>query len=287
MEACRDRDLTTIPLGSPASELHTGIGCLAAHGALVSRTVLEQPPPLTPQEHAWISLGDAFLRLERAGVHLAEVKTRIDRYIEAQKDTVTAEVEDGLPQITFEGGEPPPRMLSIVIGDTIQNLRTALDYLLYALAWLDSGGHQPKTQFPIESRSEGFKGRRSTYLKGVSDEHVAAIKRLQPFSGTKWSGVLAFASNQDKHWALHLAVLYGEVRFSIEAPVGDTGKGPALPSKVEMDGDLTIDVAFPGGALVMKSLEILEAEVRGVLESFKPEFEQRLRALPHSTPPAG
>lgn len=209
--------------------------------------------------------------MDRAGEHLADLKDRIGRYAKTQKDNITVQMHGGAPHLVI-AVEPPPRMFSVLVGEVIQNLRTGLDYLVYALAWLDSGAYQPKTQFPIESTCDGFKGRRSTYLKGVSDEHVAAIERLQPFNGGDWLGALADASNKDKHRALHLVVAQGSGTVDLRAP-GHAGEGASLDGQMHVHHNPTLDVAFSDGTPVLKPLEILEASVRGVLDSFKPDFE--------------
>jgi hypothetical protein len=240
--------------------------------ALGSRGVLGPPPPPTPQEIARSSLRDAFLRVDRAGEHLACLQRRVEAFTEAQNDKPIVELHGGIPVIVGEP-EHPPRMFSVLVGETIQNLRTALDYLVYALAWLDSGVHHDMTQFPIESAPEGFDGRRATYLKGLSDEHVAAIERLQPFKGGAWLGTLANASNQDKHWALNvtLAAGYGTITFG--PPIGGAGEGSASPSEVNVHHEHTVYVALHDGTPILEPLKAFESSVRGVLDSFKADFE--------------
>jgi hypothetical protein len=228
--------------------------------------------PPTPQDIARSSLRDAFLRVDRAGEHLADLQRRVDRYVADQEGKISVELHQGVP-VVVNRAEMPPRMLSVLVGETVQNLRTALDYLVFALAWLDSGSEQSRTQFPIEGRCEGFDGRRSTYLKGLSDEHVAAIKRLQPFNGGAWLGTLANASNQDKHRALHITLAAGHGTIQFDPPVVRTGEGFAIPSDVHMEAEQTIYVALHDGTPIMEPLKVLEASVRGVLDSFKPDFE--------------
>jgi hypothetical protein len=46
-----------------------------------------------------------------------------------------------------------------------------LDYLVYALAKLDSGSPQKKTQFPIMDTVEQFKGQSKAMLCGVNTAH--------------------------------------------------------------------------------------------------------------------
>jgi hypothetical protein len=224
------------------------------------------------------SLADAFLRIDRGDEHLTCLEARIEVFRESQKDKVTVRVEANRQGFGLRNEvEEPPRVLSVLIGEVVYNLRAALDYLVYALAWLDSREHQTKTQFPIESDCEIFNGRRRTFLKGVSDEHVAAIKRLQPFNGCDWIGFLRDASNQDKHWALAVTSTShsGYIEFDppIPSPVPETYAEAFAKGEVNVKHNPTIDVTFANGPPVLEPLKILKAEVRAVLDSFKLEFE--------------
>jgi hypothetical protein len=234
--------------------------------------VLDSPPPPTPLEIARSSLRDAFLRVDRAGEHLADLKARVEAYIGAQQDKITVQVQDGMLRPVADV-EPPPRMLSVLVGETVQNLRTALDYLVYALAWLDSGAPQDKTQFPMESTREGFNGRRATLLKGLSEEHVTAIERLQPFDGGAWLDPLRNASNQDKHRALNVILAGGYGTILLDPPIGGAGEGSAVEGEVNVHLDHTVYVALHDGTPILEPLQAFEAGVRGILDSFKPDFE--------------
>ena len=85
--------------------------------------------------------------------------------------------------------QPVPHALSILVGEIIYNLRAAIDYLIYELAFVDSKKIQHGTQFPIEDTEGDVMGRcdekrrRGVFLRGLTDQHRAAIKRLQPCDG--------------------------------------------------------------------------------------------------------
>jgi len=71
-------------------------------------------------------------------------------------------------------------LVSILIGEICYNLRSALDYLVYELAILDSSKRQDGTQFPIDDTPEKFSKHKRSWLKGLNSNHVAAIEKLQP-----------------------------------------------------------------------------------------------------------
>jgi hypothetical protein len=81
-------------------------------------------------------------------------------------------------------------------------LRSALNYGTCALAEQDSGSVGNSVQFPIESSPDLFNSRRNTFLKGISDKHVAFFERFQPYNTGEWIGLLRDFSNFYKHRGL-------------------------------------------------------------------------------------
>src|ERR1700691_1868018 len=72
------------------------------------------------------------------------------------------------------------------IGDLAGRLRNSVNYFVCILAEQDSGRIGKHVQFPIEDHPNGFIGHRTSYLEGVSDEHVAAIEVFQPYKTGDW-----------------------------------------------------------------------------------------------------
>jgi hypothetical protein len=70
--------------------------------------------------------------------------------------------------------------IRVRIGEFTNSLRNSLNYLACAFAEQDSGSVGNQVQFPIESDPKVFASRRKTFLKGISDPHVALIERCQP-----------------------------------------------------------------------------------------------------------
>jgi hypothetical protein len=110
---------------------------------------------------------------------------------------------------------------SVIAGEVIYNLRSALDYLAYELCALDNGGvYFEDSQFPLisedaprtsserpstrEVMERGWRNRET--LSRLTDTHQAIIERYQPYE-MPWSGyvhddplgVLANLANKDKH----------------------------------------------------------------------------------------
>jgi hypothetical protein len=168
-------------------------------------------------------LNGAFERVARAEEHLADLRERIRRVSQLDSDVILAEFDPMpphrpkvlIPELFYLSMRIP-----ILTGEICYNLRSALDYLVFELAKLDSGAAQDFTQFPIEDTKKGFKGRINTYLKGVSTAHVACIAKLQPCMGCGWTKVLSFISNPDKHRELRLLPLVPAPPVVVAGPAG-------------------------------------------------------------------
>jgi hypothetical protein len=120
-------------------------------------------------------------------------------------------------------------MWSVILGDGIHNLRSALDHLVWQLILLNTGKDgSNETQFPIASHGARYWSKtkdngpslRERRLKGVSKAHATIIDRCQPYR-TNGAGklesleVLQDMDNYDKHRLLHT------VMFAVDIQPGD------------------------------------------------------------------
>jgi hypothetical protein len=237
---------------------------------------------------------DAWLRYERAREHLADVNELIERFKTTPQE-VDSHIEADLFKFLTEHKEvdrmpklPIPYDIPIRVGEVLYNLRCALDYLVFALAWHDSGieptGRWAKNlQFLIESDPQLFESRVPTRLEGLSDIHIAAIRECQPGYGCAWTGLLAELNDSDKH--RHLGVLAGSLDADAEVVewIANMDELEAMvqrglmPEDDEVDVKLsaTFDIVFPNGSLVTETLEELESEVGALLTAFAGEFYLR------------
>ena|GEM_PF-2170485 len=91
--------------------------------------------------------------------------------------------------LKYVGGlavEPkPPRELSLVLGDYVHNLRSALDHLVWQLVIANRQVPGKRNKFPIAATKAEWRDQveNGGWLKGVHPDAVAIIKRLQPCSG--------------------------------------------------------------------------------------------------------
>jgi hypothetical protein len=174
-----------------------------------------------------------------------------------------------------------PLRWAVLVGETIYNLRAALDYLVYELALKDSGRIQQGTQFPITFSAKEFKDQASR-LRGVSAPHVTGIEALQPYPDRpdrKWLAALWRLSNPDKHRALTSTpgIGIGHVALSM-VDLSFLNDGRPVRVAKDVTGQ-TIYVQYPYhlGVLIEDGtvenvLGSLRDRTRETLEDFRGEF---------------
>ena len=102
----------------------------------------------------------------------------------------------------------PPLRVSLIVGDCLYNLRSALDHLVYQLVLKNQSVPTTANMLPICNSPDGYirqlkRGR----LDGVSAKAKAVIESLQPYkSGNKTLWLLSALANVDKHQTVALTV---------------------------------------------------------------------------------
>jgi hypothetical protein len=209
------------------------------------------------------TLDDAKARIERARTHIANLEAAIATFLPPDR-TITTPIMS--PAFISSGKQYvyAPSILAILIGETIYNLRGALDYLIYELFQLDTGKIKEHTQFLIEDTPTKW----TAHLPGaginrLTAPHQAALQALQPCFGCKWTGALRDYSNPDKH--RQLTTIEASVNHGGHGMVG--GVGPVMVTT-----QLTTKVAFEDGSFVVDTLKMFEREVAKVIQAFDPDF---------------
>src|SRR5262249_45023002 len=133
-------------------------------------------------------LDGAFERTRRAGEHLEELCARLETLRREREGEIIAQFQAQPPhsELVVPPSPQASMRIPILVGEICYNLRTALDYLIFKLAKLDSGHPQKKTQFPIDDDEDDFKRHAKSQLKGLNARHIAEIERLQPYKQCEW-----------------------------------------------------------------------------------------------------
>jgi hypothetical protein len=225
-------------------------------------------------------------RARRADEHLAELEREIAIVFEKQANAVRFDLDPKPPHGATNVRRPPETFFGMrvgtLVGEICYNLRCALDYLVYALAELDTGSPQKNTQFPIINSTKEFAGRGKTMLVGVNAVHVAAIERLQPYMGCAWTGRLRDISNMDKH--RHLVPGEGDNKITVHSWLEREAdwsriygfqrkaKHPLTGEAVDVKVHIASEVTFADGAPIINTLHEIKSGVAYCLADFKPEF---------------
>lgn len=113
----------------------------------------------------------------------------------------------------------PPALLSVIVGDILHNLRSALDHLAWQLVQFAGAKPGFHTKFPIHDTEKSWvreiehrrrSGDRPSPLQGVDPTHRVwtFIEGIQPYHGGECADALTnlrALSNADKHRALLLS----------------------------------------------------------------------------------
>ncbi|MEU9631573.1 hypothetical protein AB0D89_32925 [Streptomyces luteogriseus] len=168
------------------------------------------------------------LKFERSRHHTAQLERAIHDYLEQQPFAVyeTEEEETGDLVYRVKVRKTPPTELSLLLGDAIHNARAALDYLAWQLVIAGGGIPGTLTAFPISKSEKEFNKSYQAKLKGSSQEALAAVQALRPFSGGDerfWR--LHGLDIEDKH---HLLVAVGAAHRSVNVSFEVPGIEPVV-----------------------------------------------------------
>ena len=212
-------------------------------------------------------LDGAYARLDRIEAKHAEFRERGDEWVNSPDGKALSQryIEQratGLPNKREQIAADVPPILSIIAGEAIYNLRSALDYLAYELVFLSKGAYFEKSQFPIDDDPAKIPRFSAETLARLRPCDRTAIETLQPYNGCEWTSKLRDLSNPDKHRRLTTFGVEMGVRFRL---VSATDR--------HVDRDTVFTIGFDGLGPVAEILDRLTANVADVLDAFKPEFE--------------
>lgn len=164
----------------------------------------------------WLEMKSHELKLERAREHLISLQTRIQAFLDSDPYDQIAQqyqrpAETILVVLHLKKRFELPVVLPLIVGDTIYNMRSALDHLAYGLA----AAHASATgrsldvdlvNFPLHIDGGAFseKGAGTRAISQMSPDVQRIIKAMQPHlagdkAGEHPLGVLNKLSNMDKH----------------------------------------------------------------------------------------
>ena len=138
--------------------------------------------------------------LERAREHLVTLNDEVSTFLDCKPYEMFEEHRRGGTELVYRvrAHETPPLAWSAIVGDCVQNMRSALNYLAWELACLEEDPPY-QTAFPINVTPESFyqrykptrpkvagqpTPRSGLYkIKGMGRKAQATVVGLQPFNG--------------------------------------------------------------------------------------------------------
>jgi hypothetical protein len=221
------------------------------------------------------SLDECLARIIRAEEHIERLE---DKLSTVGSTTFRWTANDPKGRLVIPDIDVPP-IVRILIGETLYNLRTALDYLVSQLFYLATGKFDSRTKFLIEDSVAGWDrhfphGTKSrAWLHLLAGKHQTALQGLQPFNGCKWTKTLQTLSNIDKH--RHFVAARGSM--IIRAPAayrpGSQTTPAAAALAMEMKRNRTRSILFDDGTSVIETLIELQKRVADVIQAFEPDFK--------------
>jgi hypothetical protein len=144
------------------------------------------------------------MKIERAKRHMEELESVMRVFFDSKPYRFSGKPDTRrrCVQYTMDTAEPVPPEIPLVVGDVIQNLRSALDQVAYQLYLKGGDGHGRAylVSFPIFDSFKEYQREKLRKLPGVSAAAVAKIDAIQPYKGGNdvlW--VLNKLNNIDKH----------------------------------------------------------------------------------------
>jgi hypothetical protein len=135
----------------------------------------------------------AFLKIERAYLRMGEFERERRRFLDANPCKVRPEYDPQADHTNYivEHVEPIPASISLIVGDAVHNLRSALDHVAASL--VRANNKIPKdTIFPICASEAIFRVQGSRRIEEMSPADQARMGLIKPYLG-----------GRDALWGLH------------------------------------------------------------------------------------
>lgn len=221
------------------------------------------------------SLDDAYRRVQRSTKRLADFKARVEEFREFQHEIIVPQPNRRNPRTVDYQFPNPIKDFAVDVSEIVQPLRTALNFLVTALAVLNSKPVDQNLQFPICERPDHFSRQIPSLLKGVKREHVTLIEGFQPYNGNDWIRKVREFTDADKHRDPIFMRSSGTTIYRVVSHTFNrkTPAGTIVNDPVHVQYNLTLPIQFRDGAPVVETLQLLQLKVADVLNTFQPLFD--------------
>lgn len=144
-------------------------------------------------------------KVERSKKHIADLQAAIKRFLDSRPYVVGVkeDAKAGKRIYYLSGVTNPDPEVAAIIGDVLQNLRSALDHLAYQVVSVGIGGVPSRPweiEYPVADSATEYPSLRNRKVKGARQDALDAIDATKPYKGgndTLWR--LHKLNNVDKH----------------------------------------------------------------------------------------
>jgi hypothetical protein len=175
----------------------------------------------------------AFLKIQRAQTQREQLRKEISAFLDPHNGpfelVLEYDADSDRDRVVFMVKRDTPPLWSVIIGEILHDLRSALDHLVYEASDKDGNGEAPPgTEWPIfidEVRYRNrAKGGGRYKIRGLSAPYQALVEKYQPFNyeeapRLQYLWILHELSNIDKHRLLVLThAAHGLSQVALEPP---------------------------------------------------------------------
>ena len=221
-------------------------------------------------------------KIDRARRQIETLEVDVENFCADIRRSIVHETDRnaGEQKWVFRDATPKPRIeWSILAGEILYNLRSALDHLVWQLVLANGMDPTRANQFPILNDEAAWTSDRTAqFLQGVADKDKETIRHLQPFNpflqlwdngecrpfNAQVFGTLQQLCNVDKHRHLNL-ILVGTA--GIEPIVFGENHPPLRPSAKSLE-------ALGRRGTIKKNLVLLK--INDMEQELKPNFVIRV-----------
>lgn len=163
------------------------------------------------------SLEPVYMKVGRAREHLEALERSVNDLMRSDAEDINAaggvdghfDGKEGVFVVKTRVPDTPPTELSLPLGDCLQNLRSALDHLVWQLTLANNRTPNRATAFPIFREEPADRNKLLDPMRKIHPDAQAIIEEIQPFKNGEGDAadtflwVLHELNNVDKHRLLH------------------------------------------------------------------------------------
>ena len=159
------------------------------------------------------------LKIERAKHHVRDLHEKIDEYLALKPVEFWISQSKKPPQRTvYTKAEPPiPEVFGLIVGDAVNNMRSALDHICFAMVNGASMGTKDRrlVGFPFAKDANDLNATIAQRKMDLAPVRVInELHALEPYpAGDKYLNAIQGLSNSDKHHSIMTAVTGAEMTW--------------------------------------------------------------------------